>query len=72
MRSLATAHFIHNKFPFSFNEMFIINISVVLPKRKGREDYVADLASNIKVQNPNNHVSWTVGFIRRLLNESVL
>lgn len=54
MRSLSTAHFIHNKFPFFFNNMFIINISVVRPTRKGKEDYLADLARNkgTEVQKP--------------------
>ena len=57
MRSLSTAHFIHNKFTFFFNNMFIINISVVHPTRKGKEDYLADLASSKGTDWPNNHVS---------------
>ena len=71
MRSLSTAHFVHNKFPFFFNNMFVINISVVRPTSKGKEDYLADLARNkgTEVQKPRVVDS---KFIRRRLNESVM
>ena len=46
MQSLSKAHFIQNKFPFSFNKMFIIDISVVHPTGKGRKDYLADYQGN--------------------------
>ena len=65
MRSLFTAHFqVHNKFPVFFNKMFIINISVVRPTRKGRQDYLADVASDkgTEAQQP-------LSFIRRLLTK---
>ena len=69
---LSTAHFVHNtEFPFFFNNMFIINISVVRPTSKGKEDYLADLARNkgTEVQKPRVVDS---KFIRRRLNESVM
>ena len=36
MRRRSTAHFIHNKFPFFFNKMFLINISVAVRQEKER------------------------------------
>ena len=61
MRSLFTAHFIHNKFPVFFNKMFIIDISVVRPTRKGRQDYLADVASD-----KGTEAQQSLSFIRRL------